>query len=605
MKTAGKRWRHLAQATGLVWRSARPWTLLQGVLVLAQGLLPVASLFLTRQVVDAVGAYLVQTPGAKTPGALLALLPWVAAVVVAGWVLRAGSGIVAEAQAEAVSDHVQGALQEKTAEIDLAYHETAVWHDQMRLAQSEAMTRPVGIVRNLTQLGSGTLVLASVVGVLGASQGVLLPVLLAAAVPGALARVWNSRRWHAWRVAQSPAERQAGYLHLRLTAVPFAKEIRLLGLAGELRRRFAAVRAGLRRSRLALVRRRPGVEIAADAVSALALLGGLGVIYLRLAGNAMTLGDLALLYGGFQKGKAAFGGVMGSLAALYEDSLFIGHFYDFLGLPQQARAPAVPKPVPRRIVEGFRLEHVSFRYPGSDRDALRDVSTVLRVGEQVALVGENGSGKTTLVKLLCRLYDPTEGRIMLDGNDLREFAPAELRGACSVLFQDFGRYQMTVEENVRLGDVAVPPGDPRIAAAVRQGGAEPVVARLPLRLQTQLGRLFQGGTELSEGQWQRLALARAFLREAPILMLDEPTSSLDARAERELLAAVMAGSQGKTTIIVSHRLSTVQSADRILLLVDGRLAETGSHAELLQRGGAYSALFALHAREAAGLPSTR
>ena len=597
MKTAGKRWRHLAQATGLVWRSARPWTLLQGVLVVAQGLLPVATLMLTRQVVDAVGQYLVQAPGEKTPGALLALLPWVAAVVVAGWVLRAGSGIVAEAQAEAVSDHVQGALQQKTADIDLAYHETAVWHDQMRLAQSEAMTRPVGIVRNLTQLGSGALVLVSVVGVLGASQGVLLPVLLAAAVPGAVARVWNSRRWHAWRVAQSPAERQAGYLHLLLTSFPFAKEIRMLGLAGELRRRFAAVRAGLRRSRLALGRRRAGIEVAADAVSALALLGGLGLIYLRLAGNAMTLGDLALLYGGFQKGKAAFAGVLGSLAALYEDSLFIGHFYDFLGLPQQVRAPAAPKPVPRRLAQGFRLEHVTFRYPGSDRDALCDVSTEIRVGEQVALVGENGSGKTTLVKLLCRLYDPTEGRILLDGTDLREFAPEELRGAFSALFQDFGRYQMTAEENVRLGDVVVPAGDPRIAAAVRRGGAEPVVARLPLGLQTQLGRMFRGGTELSEGQWQRLALARAFLREAPILMLDEPTSSLDARAERELLAAVMAGSQGKTTIIVSHRLSTVQSADRILLLADGRLVETGSHAELLKNGGAYSALFALHARE--------
>lgn len=599
MKTAGKRWRHLAQATGLVWRSARPWTLLQGALVVAQGLLPVATLMLTRQVVDAVGQYLAQTPGEKTPAALLALLPWVGGVVVAGWVLRAGSGIVAEAQAEAVSDHVQGALQQKTAEIDLAYHETAVWHDQMRLAQSEAMTRPVGIVRNLTQLGSGALVLVSVVGVLGASQGVLLPVLLAAAVPGALARVWNSRRWHAWRVAQSPAERQAGYLHLLLTSFPFAKEIRLLGTAGELRRRFAGVRTGLRRSRLALGRRRAGMEVAADAVSALAILGGLGLIYLRMSGNAMTLGDLALLYGGFQKGKAAFSGVLGSLAALYEDSLFIGHFYDFLGLPQQVRAPAIPKPVPRRLEQGFRLEHVSFRYPGSDRDALRDVTTEIRVGEQLALVGENGSGKTTLVKLLCRLYDPTEGRILLEGTDLREFAPEELRGAFSVLFQDFGRYQMTAEENVRMGDVAVPAGDPRIAAAVRRGGADPVIARLPLGMQTQLGRLFRGGTELSEGQWQRLALARAFLREAPILMLDEPTSSLDARAERELLATVMAGSQGRTTIIVSHRLSTVQSADRILLLADGRLAETGSHAELLASGGAYAALFALHARESA------
>ena len=599
MKMAGKRWRYLVQATGLVWSSARAWTLLQGILVVTQGLLPVATLYLTRQIVDAVGRYLAQAPGDKNPGFLLALLPWVGGVVAAGWVLRAGSAIVAEAQAEAVSDHVQGALQKKTAEIDLAYHETAAWHDQMRLAQTEAMTRPVGIVRNLTQLGSGTLVLGSVVGVLGVSQGILLPVLLAAAVPGALARIWNSRRWHAWRVAQSPAERQAGYLHLLLTSFPFAKEIRLLGTAGELRRRFAEVRTGLRRSRLALGRRRAGIEVAADAVSAVAILGGLGLIYLRLSGNAMTLGDLALLYGGFQKGKSAFAGVLGSLAALYEDSLFIGHFYDFLGLPQQVRSPAVPKPMPRRIAEGFRLEHVSFRYPGSDRDALRDVTAEIRVGEQVALVGENGSGKTTLVKLLCRLYDPTAGRITLDGTDLREFALEDLRGATSVLFQDFGRYQMTVEENVRLGDIAVPAGDPRIAAAVRRGGADPVVARLPQGLQSQLGRLFKSGSELSEGQWQRLALARAFLREAPILMLDEPTSSLDAKAERELLAAVMAGSQGKTTVIVSHRFSTVKAASRILVLAEGRLLEAGTHDELLQSGGAYPVLFALHARETA------
>jgi ATP-binding cassette subfamily B protein len=604
MKTAGKRWRHLAQATGLVWRSARPWTLLQGVLVLAQGLLPVASLFLTRQVVDAVGAYLVQTPGAKTPGALLALLPWVAAVVVAGWVLRAGSGIVAEAQAEAVSDHVQGALQEKTAEIDLAYHETAVWHDQMRLAQSEAMTRPVGIVRNLTQLGSGTLVLASVVGVLGASQGVLLPVLLAAAVPGALARVWNSRRWHAWRVAQSPAERQAGYLHLLLTAFPFAKEIRLLGLAGELRRRFAAVRAGLRRSRLALGRRRAGVEIAADAVSALALLGGLGVIYLRLVGNAMTLGDLALLYGGFQKGKAAFGGVLGSLAALYEDSLFIGHFYDFLGLPQQVRAPAVPRPVPRRIVEGFRLEHVSFRYPGSDRDALRDVSTVLRVGEQVALVGENGSAKRRCVNC-CAAMRPDRRQDHADAQRSARIRARRVRGACRRVVQGFGRYQMT-----RRGKRAAGRRGGAAGRSADRGGRAARRRRTGRRAPAAPSANPAGAAVSGRHGTQRGAVATT--GPGPGL----PARSADPDAGRAdqfprcpggagIAGGGHGGSQGQTLFIVSHRLSTVQSADRILLLVDGRLAETGSHAELLQRGGAYSALFALHAREAAGLPSTR
>ena len=595
MRAEGKRLRHLCRAAGLVWRSARAWTVLQGTAVVAQGLLPIASLCLTRQVVDAVGAFLVQAPGDKNPLPLLALMPWVAGVAVAGWLFRAGSNVVAEAQAEAVSDHVQEALQKKSSEIDLAYYETSAYHDQMRLAQSEAMSRPVSIVRNLTQLGSGALVLGSVIGVLGISQGFLLPVLLLAAVPSSLARAWNSRQWHGWRIRQSESERQAGYLHVLLTSFPFAKEIRLLGTGGELRRRFGALRGRLRQSRLAFVRRRAGTEVAADAVSAGVILAGMGLIYLRMSGNAMTLGDLALLVGGFQKGKAAFAAVLGSLAALYEDSLFIAHFYDFLGLPQRVQPPAVPRPVPRRIEQGFRLEHVTFRYPGSAADALKDVTAEIRAGEHVALVGENGSGKTTLVKLLCRLYDPTEGRILLDGIDIREFAPEDLRGLFSVLFQDFVRYQMTAEENVRMGNVAVPPGDPRISEALTRAGALAVIARLPQKEQTPLGRLFKDGAELSEGQWQRMALARGFLRPAPILMLDEPTSSLDAKAERDLLVSVASGFRGKTVLVVSHRLSTVRMADRILMLAEGRLVEAGSHDDLVQAGGCYAKLFSLHA----------
>ena len=595
MKTAGKRLRHLCQAVGLVWVSARKWTVLQGAAVVAQGLLPIASLYLTRQVVDAVGAFLAQAPGDKDPLPLISLLPWVVGVAVAGWIFRAGSSVVAEAQAEAVSDHVQEALQKKSSEIDLAYYETSAYHNQMRLAQTEAMSRPVSIVRNLTQLGSGVLVLGSVIGVLGMSQGFLLPLLLLAAVPGSLARIWNSRRWHGWRIRQSEPERQAGYLHVLLTSFPFAKEIRLLGTGGELRRQFAALRRRLRRSRLAFVRRRAGMEIAADALSAVVILAGVGLIYSRMAGNAMTLGDLALLFGGFQKGKAAFSSVLGSLAALYEDSLFIAHFYDFLALPQRVSSPPAPKPVPRRIEQGFRLEHVTFRYPGCAVDALKDVTMEIRAGEHVALVGENGSGKTTLVKLLCRLYDPTEGRILLEGIDIREFALEDLRGLFSVLFQDFVRYQMTAEENVRMGDLAVPPGDPRIAEAVNRAGALSVIERLPRREQTPLGRLFKNGSELSEGQWQRIALARGFLRPAPILMLDEPTSSLDAKAERDLLGSVASGFRGKTVLVVSHRLSTVRMADRILMLSEGSLVEEGRHDELVQADGGYSKLFALHA----------
>ncbi len=588
--------KHIRQALRLVWGSAPGWTALQGFFVVVQGLLPVAALYLTRQVVDAASLFLAQVPDGRDARPLLVLLPWVAAVALAGWLCRALSSLVVVAQTEAVSDRVQDELQAKSIEVDLEYYETSSYYDQMRMAQSEAVSRPTSIVRNLVQLGSGSLVLGSVGAVLWASQGLLLPILLLAALPGALVRIWNSRRWNQWRISRSAKERYAGYLHLLLTALPFAKEIRLGGQGGELRRQYRELRGELRRSRLALMRRRAATEIGADLLAALAVAAGMGVLYLRMRNGAMTLGDLALLYGGFQKGRAAFSGVLGSLASLYEDSLFVRHFHEFMELPRRIQSPANPRPVPRRIEKEIRLEDVSFRYPGMDRDVLGGINLSIRAGEHVALVGENGAGKTTLVKLLCRLYDPTGGRILVDGTDIREFAPEEWRASFSILFQDFVRYQMTAGENIRMGDVAVPSGDPRIAEAAQRAGAAGLIGRLPAGYETRLGRLFEDGAELSEGQWQRMALARAFLRQAPIALFDEPTSALDAKAERELLESVMEIFRDKTTLVVSHRFTTVQAADRIVVLAEGRVAESGTHGELLQANGIYAGLFALRPR---------
>ncbi len=592
MKTP--RFQHIRQAVRLVWTSAPGWTVGQGALVLAQGALPVATLFLTRRLVDAVTVFLGQTAGARDPWPLLALAPWVAAVTVAGWLCRALSALVASAQVEVVSDAVQDALQTKAADVDLAYYETSSYHDQMRLAQAEATGRSTSIVRNLVQLLGGGLVLISVAGVLAATQGLLLPLLLLAALPGAAVRLLNARRWNRWRIQHNAPARYAGYLHLLLTGLPFAKEIRLFGLGGELRGQSRRLRDRLRGSRLALMRRRAAAEIGADALSAAVLLAGLGLVYARMQAGGATLGDLALLYGGYQKGRGAFTGVLGSLAGLVEDSLFIAHFHRFMELPRRILPPARPKPVPNRVARGIRCEGVSFRYPGTDRDVLRGLDLEIRPGEHVALVGENGSGKTTLVKLLCRFYDPTEGRILLDGTDLREFDPEEQRSACTVLFQDFARYQMTAAENIRLGDVRVPPGDARLAAAARRAGADQMIEGLPAGYDTRLGRLFGGGTEPSEGQWQRIALARALLRPSAVMLLDEPTSALDPRAERQLLDTVVQETRDRILLVVSHRLSTVQAADRILVLSGGHVTESGPHDRLIRAGGGYADLFARH-----------
>ncbi|HQK88520.1 MAG TPA: ABC transporter ATP-binding protein, partial [Acidobacteriota bacterium] len=314
--------------------------------------------------------------------------------------------------------------------------------------------------------------------------------------------------------------------------------------------------------------------------------------YQVLAGG-ISLGDLVMIYQAFQRGMAAIQDVSGALAGLYDDSLFLSNYHEFLELRPRVTAPETPVPVPRPFREALALDNVSFAYPGSDRRVLDGVSLALRPGEVIALVGENGAGKTTLVKLVCRLYDPTAGAVTLDGIDLRRFRPEALRREIGVIFQDFARYALTARENIRLGDHELAPDDPRLAAAVRQAGAEPVIRRLPDGLDTLLGCQFAGGTELSAGQWQRIALARAFLRDSRIVVLDEPTSSLDPVAEYELFATFRRLLEGRAAILISHRFSTVRMADTIHVLAGGRIVESGSHESLMAAGGHYARMFML------------
>jgi ATP-binding cassette subfamily B protein len=295
-------------------------------------------------------------------------------------------------------------------------------------------------------------------------------------------------------------------------------------------------------------------------------------------------------------------GILGGFSSMYENNLYLSNLYELLATPARIQAPADPRPLPSPLRGEVTFDHVSFGYPGSGRVALRDVSFTIAAGETIAVVGRNGAGKTTLIKLLCRLYDPTEGRILLDGVDIRELDPDELRVTIGAMFQDFVTYQATASENIGLGDLPYLEDQPAIEEAARKGGAHDLIADLPYGYDTPLGKWFDQGANLSGGEWQKVALGRAFMRDARILVLDEPTSALDAQAEYELFERLRRLSEGRTAVYISHRFSTVRQADRILFFERGRLVEEGTHQELIALGGRYARLFTMQASAYTGEP---
>jgi ATP-binding cassette subfamily B protein len=360
--------------------------------------------------------------------------------------------------------------------------------------------------------------------------------------------------------------------------------------------RFRDLRRKLRGEKLGIAARRSVADLVAQTSATVAIYGSFAFIAYQTVQGVITLGDLVMYFMAFQRGQGFLQEMLSGLAGLYEDNLFLSNLYEFLDLKPKVVEPAHASPVPRPMQTGIVLNHVSFQYPTGARKVLEDVSLSIRPGEVVALVGENGSGKTTLVKLLCRLYDPTGGTITIDGMDLRRFETAALRREFSVLFQDYAQYHLTARENIWFGNTALPPDHERVVAAARDSGADDVIRGLPKGYETILGKLFEDGEELSIGEWQKVALSRAFLRDAQIIILDEPTSSLDAKAEYTIFQNFRKLAEGRTAILISHRFSTVRMADRIYVLKEGRIIEGGTHEELVSVGGTYARLFEMQAQ---------
>ncbi len=498
----------------------------------------------------------------------------------------------------ALGNRVNERILEKALELELRHFEDSEVYDKMQNARREASARPLSLVMQLFGIAQNVITLAALSGLLLRLSPVSVLVIVAASVPAFLAEArlsGESFRLWTWR---APEGRRLNYLEWILTRDTHVKEVKLFHLGPLVLGRYRALFRKFFEEDRHLAGRRFRAGLAFGAVSLLAFYGMYALMAGRAARAEISLGDLTLYIAVFRQGQGAVQAILQGVGAMYEDALFMSNLFDYLAIPTGGEAArSSPPRVPLRgRPSPIELRGVSFRYPGRDEWALRGIDLTLAPGEKLGLVGENGAGKSTLVKLLMRLYDPTEGEIRWGGVDLRDMDPRELRSRIGAVFQDFVRYQFTAAENIGVGNPPHVQDPVRIAAAARRGGAAALVEALPHGYDTVLGGWFESGHEISAGQWQKLAVSRAFMREdAELLVFDEPTAAIDAEAEHELFQRFQALAADRTAIVISHRFSTVRVADRIAVLHAGGLEEVGSHRELVARGGRYARLFALQA----------
>jgi ATP-binding cassette subfamily B protein len=584
--------RNLPALFKLVWETSPKLTVVNALLRIARSAMPVALLYIGKLIIDQV-IFLTQHHSADTTYLWqLVGIEFGLAILTDG--LSRAITLIDALLGDLFSNHTSVKIMTHAATLDLDQFEDAVFYDKLERARQQTVGRTMLLSQVMSQV-QDLITMGFLAAGLMAFNPWLIILLLIAIIPAFLGESYFNDQSYALTRGQTPERRELDYVRYLGASDETAKEVKIFDLSGFIIDRFRHLsnKFYLENKRLSISRSLWGTLFA--------MMGSIGyyaayvVIIIKAVDGSVTIGGLAFLAGSFRQLRALLEGILSRFTAVSQGAIYLRDFFEFFEIKPKIKLADHPLPFPKTIQQGFTFENVGFRYLNSERWANRHLSFTLHPGEKLALVGENGAGKTTLVKLLARLYDPTEGRILLDGIDLREYDLADLRLNVGIIFQDYLRYQMTFAQNIAVGNISQQFNRPLIEAAAKQSLADTLAAKLPGAYDQQLGKRFAQGVELSGGEWQKVALARAYMRDAQLLILDEPTSALDARAEFTVFERFAELTKGKSAVLISHRFSTVRMADRILVLEKGELIEIGSHQEHILKGGRYAELFNLQA----------
>ena len=573
----------------LVRRSAPGWTAANIFLSLVSSFMPLALIWYIKKLIDAVTVAAGDVSATNTRMVLLMILA-IAIIYFIDEAAQSLGNLVRRKQTFNLESYMYRLIHKKSVSLDLQHFENPDYYDHLTRASREAPFRPASIVNNLVSILRSGISLVLMAGLLATLNWWLVVILLVANIPGIWLRIYYSDVLYNFRRELTPVARKSAYFNWLLTGDRPSRELRLFGLGDFFSTLFRENFDIQKKEELDIVRKRSLIELVSGIFKAAAVMITLYYIVMHTISSDIGLGDLAMFLLAFRMGMTYIKQILGATAGLYEDSLFISDVFEFLDLKEKV---VVMPPIidVDRFRSNIRIENLYFRYPSSGNDVLRGIDIKINKGETVALVGANGAGKTTLVRLLCRLYDPQAGKILIDGNDIRNIDPEKYRRFFSVVFQDFMLYNLSAGDNIRAGDIFSEKDKERMHQSAVKAGIHDLLNGLPRKYDTVIGRLFDDSRELSWGEWQKIALARALYRDSEILILDEPTSALDANAEYEIFTRFSELAAGRTCILISHRLANVSIADRIIVIDRGRVIETGSHTELVKARGTYSKLY--------------